>query len=52
MGSPLGQRKRCRGNIHFAVADKYIAVTSKTTEASIFVNIGVVCVEKAAVTNN
>ena len=52
VGSPLGQCKRCGGDIHLAITNKNVTITPKTTETFVLVNIGIVRVEKAAVTNN
>jgi hypothetical protein len=47
----LHQCKRGGSNVHFPVADKNVTVASKSSEALISVNIGVVGIQKTSMTN-
>ena len=52
MGGAFGQGKRCRRDVHLAIAYKDVAVTAEAPEAPIDMLVGVVRIEEAAMAEN
>ena len=52
MGNTCDKPKGCWRNIHFAITNQNVAIAAKATHTLIFMDIGMIRIQKIAMTNN